>query len=431
MRWDISGDGLRYRFYLVKDAWFSNGEKITAEDYAESLRRGIDRSSNERSTSPIYGIAGEMEYKKTGRKDALGIHAVGDLELEIVLSDPAPFFFMLLAIDSATAQPHNLLWDDRMWEEKITEMPFSGPFRVASYDPSSEIVLTRNPYYRGDFSGNVATVRYKILSQEECIEQYRADRVDITYARLSGVDDLYQSYGDHYQFIPVPGAIYLMLNPEKPPFDDVLFRQAVVHALDRKAIARGAIGNLVEPAAGGVLGPAFPGHTPNIGLRYDPVLAKLRLRDAGYDSACLPTAILTVHEGAMPELIEYIRRAWRDILGLEIDTRSVSMEELWDIHKSHDYEMMIAGIMYRVPNPKRVFTNLVPIADRIRPLQQAGSWEEGVAAAREADEYATKQAIAVPIAYTREHAFVKPWIKNYDVFPSYACNITKAVVEDH
>ena len=40
-RWDISDDGLRYRFHLRPDAKWSNGEPVTAHDFVYSWRRAL------------------------------------------------------------------------------------------------------------------------------------------------------------------------------------------------------------------------------------------------------------------------------------------------------------------------------------------------------------------------------------------------------
>ncbi|HEX9852142.1 MAG TPA: ABC transporter substrate-binding protein, partial [Woeseiaceae bacterium] len=96
-RWDISEDGLTYRFYLRPDARWSNGDAVTAEHYVYSFRRLIDPA-----TAAFYAevlidlenateiVSGEMPV------DALGVSATGAFELTVRLKRRVPYFLSLL-----------------------------------------------------------------------------------------------------------------------------------------------------------------------------------------------------------------------------------------------------------------------------------------------------------------------------------------------
>ena len=98
-RWDISADGLHYRFFLRSNALWSTGEPITSEDVVYSWRRVIDPA-----TAADY--AGQLYYVKNGEaistgkiKDLsqLGVRAVTPHLVEVELENPTAFFLDLCA----------------------------------------------------------------------------------------------------------------------------------------------------------------------------------------------------------------------------------------------------------------------------------------------------------------------------------------------
>lgn len=78
-RWEVSDDGLTYTFHLRKDATWSNGEPVTADDFVYSMRRFLDPLT-------LAEYAYQAWYLKNGRRYSLGARGpeVGDpVEVEL------------------------------------------------------------------------------------------------------------------------------------------------------------------------------------------------------------------------------------------------------------------------------------------------------------------------------------------------------------
>jgi oligopeptide transport system substrate-binding protein len=96
-RWEANADNSEFTFYLREAKW-SNGDPITANDFVYSLRRGLSPELAARSAYLSYYIKGAQAYNEgKGKPEDVGITAVDDHTLKYTLTQPVPFFPGLLA----------------------------------------------------------------------------------------------------------------------------------------------------------------------------------------------------------------------------------------------------------------------------------------------------------------------------------------------
>ena len=62
--WDISGDGKTYTFYLRDDAVWSNGDKVTADDFVYSWNRMLMPSLGSKYPDMLYDVVGAEDFKE-------------------------------------------------------------------------------------------------------------------------------------------------------------------------------------------------------------------------------------------------------------------------------------------------------------------------------------------------------------------------------
>ena len=88
--YDISEDGLTWTFHLRENYW-NDGEQVTAEHYAYTLRMCATPSTGYPYAADMYVIK-NFEAVVSGEKDVseLGVKAVDDLTLEISLEYVCP-----------------------------------------------------------------------------------------------------------------------------------------------------------------------------------------------------------------------------------------------------------------------------------------------------------------------------------------------------
>ena len=141
--WEATEDGLTYTFKL-KDAMWSNGDAVTANDFVYSWRRLADPDTAS-EYGYIMGIAGLANAAKvldgTVDPDQLGVVALDDTTLEVTLENPVPFFESLMAFPSFF--PMNEAFMNEMGDDYGTSpetLIANGAFKMDSYEPLATTV---------------------------------------------------------------------------------------------------------------------------------------------------------------------------------------------------------------------------------------------------------------------------------------------------
>ena len=92
--WDISPDGLIYTFKLNKDAKWSNGDSVTADDFVWSWKRILTASLGSQYPDMLYYVKNAESYHLGEIDDfsKVGVKAIDDSTLEVELRSPTSFF---------------------------------------------------------------------------------------------------------------------------------------------------------------------------------------------------------------------------------------------------------------------------------------------------------------------------------------------------
>jgi oligopeptide transport system substrate-binding protein len=241
-RWNVSRDGLTYTFYLRRDARWSNGDPLLAEDFAWSLRRSADprtASSYAHVLKPIENAAAVLAGRLP--PEELAVAALDDYVLQIRLHDPTPYFLGLLnhsstypvhrasveALGAKFSRPGNLV--------------SNGAFVLTAWKVRSLIALERNPHYWDVENVLLQRVNYYPLEdQSAALKQFRAGELHWTFdVPASQFDWLREHFPDELVVSPWMGSYFYGYNLLREPFEDNPgLRRALTLALDRDLLTR-------------------------------------------------------------------------------------------------------------------------------------------------------------------------------------------------
>lgn len=249
----ISTDGRTYTFRIRDGLRFSPPaarERITAASVQHTFERALD---------PAVGSPAQLFLG-----DVVGIQVVGDQQdqLRFTLAQPAgdfldrvtmPFFCVL-----PPGTPHAPL---------SQPPPSAGPYYISSYTPAplpdgeGEIVLTRNPSYRGPRQAFFDEIRYRTgIPATESLRQILDGAIDYAPSGLpeSSYPQLAAEFPDQFFVNPTLGFRHLALNTSRPLFSEPRIRQAVNYAIDRPALVE-AFGPFASTPTDNYLPPRMPG----------------------------------------------------------------------------------------------------------------------------------------------------------------------------
>ena len=237
--------GTTYTFRIRPGFRFSppSNEAVTAMTFKSTIERVTDRRLKSFLADQFSGIVGYQAYVTGKAREISGVVARGRT-LTIRLSQPDGAFLANLAGGAACAVPR----DTPAVAGGINDIPSAGPYYMASYTPRQQLVLRRNPNYKGDRPRHLDRIVVAIgVDPSRALEEIEAGKAD--YA-LELPDEagprLESAYGPgskaakagHQQYFisEAAGARYLHMNTSRPLFSDVRLRRAVSYAIDRPAL---------------------------------------------------------------------------------------------------------------------------------------------------------------------------------------------------
>lgn len=249
-RWETSADGLTWRFYL-RDATWSDGVPVTADDFVFSLRRILDPKSASEYASILYFIKGAQAVNegKAGL-EAVGARALSPKVLELTLSHPAPYLPEVAKHYTMYPVPKHAVekWGDG-WSRPDRYVG-NGPFTVKAWKLGDHVRAVKNPRFFDAKSVCVDEVYYyptnDAISAERRVRRGELDlNADIQSNRIAFLREKIPDYVHTNTYL---GVAYLAFNSNVAQLKDVRVRRALSMAIDREFITKKLLRGGQQPA---------------------------------------------------------------------------------------------------------------------------------------------------------------------------------------
>lgn len=306
-RWELSGDGLTYRFSLRRGVRFSNGREVTARDFKYSFERVLSPRTKSPNTWVLEKVRGARAFMSGAAAEVEGLKAVGDSTFEITLERPFSPFLGMLTMSAAYVVPEEeaLRWG----ADFSSHVVGTGPFILGRWLPNRELVLERNEGYF-DGPAKVKGLVYKIIPEDlTAITEFELGSLDLlvlpgsAYAKFKADP----RWSGRVALLPGLNTYYLGLNAAKPPFNNPRLRRAVAHALDRAKILATFFEGRGRLAAGPVPDLLRQRSISSEGaLSFNPELAKTVVAEEGLRGGTVSLYITAEQEVVdLAEIIQY------------------------------------------------------------------------------------------------------------------------------
>lgn len=402
--WSSSDDFKRWTFKLRRDAKWSNGKLVTADDFVRSWKRLAlmsDKIPHRSLLKNIIGMPPEKEAEKIKLPDAtsepifnqvplqnlsvlpvqgnsnaaaniskvenqnssninstpaeinqktkteakskaeFGFKAVDENTFEVKLIEPDKDFPRLVA--HPIFRP--VFGDGKEFEgEKLnSNVITNGAFRITSVGADG-VTLDRSENYWNNKKIELERVRFvPSENAEKALAAYRLGELDaITNANFEPLAlKLLQPYDD-FRRTTHSALNFYEFNRKKAPFDDRRIREALAISIQRERLTEGEMEGATKPAFN-----FQPFHDKDLKLTQDIEKAKNLLAAAGFpDGANFPKIVLVINRNDVQQRIaRSVAKMWADNLNIETEIITKETSEIENIRQSGDFDILRRGIV--------------------------------------------------------------------------------------
>ncbi len=144
----VNEDGTVTLTYTLREATWSDGQPVTAGDFAFAWKRCAD-PANQMSNAYLMSVLANYDDIAAGLADIeeLGVKAVDDTTLEVILKQPTAYFNELLCLPAFMPLREDVAGNDSSWSKDPQRAVANGPFVFAGYTEGKELILKKNDSY--------------------------------------------------------------------------------------------------------------------------------------------------------------------------------------------------------------------------------------------------------------------------------------------
>lgn len=272
--WEISKDGLLYRFDLNKNATFTDGSPVRAQDVLFTLRKIVDPKSE---AVEIIGAFEQIDLSKT--------RVIDDHTLEVAFRQPLSS--QLLRFADVYVLPEHVYSTGDFRKDYNDKAVGSGPYRLIRRVPGKEVVLERRTDYWEQQRPYIQTVVFKYVKDHgvafNALKRGELDETLVpsdTWMRERANPETMRTI--EFQRFYTLNYNYIAWNNRNPLLADKRVRRALTHCIPVGSIIK----DIYHDTARAMTGPFTPdewAYNPTVpAVRFNPDEARTILTSAGF-----------------------------------------------------------------------------------------------------------------------------------------------------
>ena len=355
--WDVSDDGKTYTFHL-RDAKWSNGDKVTANDFVYSWRKIIKDAGN---YAYMLGNGGasvknadalmELGANATDEQMAtLGVTAKDDKTLVVELENKVPYFTDLMAFPCYF--PQNQKFVEKCGKNYGTKPEYTlsnGAYKMTKWVKGNKATFTKNDkYYDAKTVATKNLEMYLVQDPKTAAQNFDNGKVDYATINSTLVDkykdkDTFTTFNEGYLF-------YLQLNFKNNTVANKNVREALAYAINRKDLCENVLKDGSMAATGFVpsqlstspAGRDFRDDADKY-VSYDQKKAQQYLdaakKELGTDTITIDLLYGT-DESPMDTMAEYLQGSFAKLKGLKVNmVATVKKDRIYNREEHGTYEI--------------------------------------------------------------------------------------------
>jgi peptide/nickel transport system substrate-binding protein len=335
-RWTTTPDGRTWTFLLRKDARFSNGDRVTADDVLWSLTRAREARGPWR-----WALEAVQE-----------ITAPDEHTVVLRLKEPWAPFLADLSLFSSSVLPQKLFRSASA--DSIANTPVgSGPYMLAAWKKGEELVLKANPYYQEKGMPRTPELRLRyIRDDQQRIKALQSGEVDgIDFPPFARIEELKKDGRLEVRLNPSMHVAHVVLNLREAPLDDRKVRQALAYATDRAAVVKAVCFGHCVPAT-----TFLPIATPffdkgSKGYGYDLPKARQLLKESGIAAPLTLKLLFRANDAVHQATASALRAMWGKLgVTLELEPSDRATQR----HRGNQFQLYLTSWTNDIPDPSQL-----------------------------------------------------------------------------
>lgn len=234
----VSKDGKVYTFTL-RDSNYSNGDKVTANDFVFAMRRALDPKTKAQFAYDLYDVKNAKEINQGKLAvDKLGVTALDEKTLRIELNRAIPYFIQLTSLPMYFPLNEKFVKQqgDRYGLEANTTL-YNGPFVVSSWEHGTGFTMKKNPEYYDKQAVKVNAIDVKIMKETStAVNLYETGELDQAIID-SNVIDRFKGKKELNK-LAMPIISYISFNQKNPLLANEKARKAIANAFNKDDISK-------------------------------------------------------------------------------------------------------------------------------------------------------------------------------------------------
>ncbi|QRG70418.1 peptide ABC transporter substrate-binding protein [Brevibacillus choshinensis] len=337
---DISNDLRTYTFHLREAKW-SNGDRVTARDFEYAWKRVLDPRTGANYAYQLYAIKnGKKVNRGEAKVDDLGIKALDDKTLQVTLEAPTPYFSLLTSFPSYYPVNQKVAESNGKWADEAATHVGNGPFKLESWDHKEKLVLAKNPTYWDKDAVKLDKLHFTMVEDEYTeFAMFENGELDWAGSPTSSLpyDELLTLREDgKLKTQGIAGTYWYKFNTEQAPFNNAKIRKAFAYAIDRASLIHDVLQTNQIPATAAVP-PSMTLKEGGYFTDHDVTTAKKLLAEGMKESGItkLPPITLSFNTSeAHKKIADEIQSQWKENLG--VDVQLVNKE--WKVYMEDLHE---------------------------------------------------------------------------------------------
>lgn len=429
-RWELSPDQRTYTFHMRKDAKWSDGHPVTAQDFIYSWERVLNPATGSKYAFALSNYIKNGEaYNKGELTDAsqLGFKALDEYTVQLEIKDPTPYFLHLMCypvyrpVPKWAIEAHGARWTD------AGNMVTTGPFMLERRVTQKEIVVKKDPNYWDAANVQLAGIKFMPVEQvETAFKMYEAGEADIDWYLPEMKLPTFVGRPD-YVMTPQLATYFYWINTQRKPFTDVRVRRALAMAVDRKILTEKYLHGAQLPSAN-IVPSYLNGYPAPKGPVFDPAQASALLDEAGFkDRSTFPTIAIHYNTLESHKLIaQVIQQMWKEHLGINVQLLNEEWKTYLKTLNAEQYDIARHGWIGDYPDPNTFLEIFIGGSSQnhsgwanaefdalMTQAMQTTDKKERWQLLADAEVIFAQDVPAIPIyAYTKSY-LIRPYVKGY------------------